>query len=183
LSRVQIIVPGRTKSGGGTDSGSAESDYFEADRFAAELGQHLGVAVPVVEDAQDAVSPEGAILLFASEPSPWMCALEAPQRARLLSRVCLLQGQRAPAFLNDLAMHGLAGGVEAWLYRGWQMHPEKGNGYGLVGLRSVVERLGGECAGGPFSSERYCVFDNPRARSLTDSLAQYLRELDRAPTR
>jgi len=156
-------------------SGSSWRTFYDCARFADELGRYSGLQITVCGDGLHDVPADGFLLVYGDRPLPWMLAGDEAERSKLLQRVFLLQGQRAPGVLEVLEAHRLAGGIEAMRYMVWRQRPERESGYGVVGLRSVVDRMGGVCAPEPFCSQRYCVFNEVRSQSLTQALAEYLK--------
>lgn len=144
-------------------------------RFAAELRQY-GCDVRVVADR--AVVPAGAFALIQdSSPPDWLLP-KAEWKSERARRVFLLSCQRPPGMLRELEEYGVAGGVDHLRYASWESRPQADTGYGLFGLREIVDRMGATPGSATFSSENYCVFTARNSQSLTQSLASYLAAID-----
>lgn len=160
IRAIHLIVPPEFSLGG-------------ADRFADELRRFAAGPVELRANAQGSDDRAAFLAVVGSEPPAWMMSLSGAEREAMLSRTILMRGPRAPAILEVLERHRLAGGIENLRYRSWETKPDSESGYGVVGLRQVVARIAGECAAEPFASEHYCVYRSSKASSLPQALAEY----------
>ena len=157
---------------------SASKDALAVhERFAEELRVHASGTVTIREDSPQSDPGDAFLLLPSSGPSHWMSSLPDAARRSTLARVLLLHCHRAPGMLETLENEHVAGGVEHLRFTTWELRPERDSGYGVAGLRTVVGRLGGECAEAPFASARYCIYESRKATSLPHAIAEYLSAL------
>jgi hypothetical protein len=154
-------------------SGSLDPDGSEA-RFASELRRHH----PRVEVRADLQASDGddAFLVPASDsPSPWMLALSDEHRASTLRRVFLWHGPKSPNHFKVLERYGLAGGVDALRNFTWSSARDTDSGFGVTGLRPVVEQVHGAVRPSPMTtSEHYAMYESPIATSLPQAIVEYL---------
>lgn len=159
-----------------------EPELFAQTQLADKLRDAGFSDVAIKLDDKSSAAGDAFLLLLSSEPSPWMLALASDERAQVLARTFVLLGVRAPSILDVLERHRIAGGVESMRYSKWKGAPDADNGYGVVGLRAVVERIGGECADDPYRSEHYCVYRSRSAQDLPQAIAEYARGWQRQPS-
>jgi hypothetical protein len=148
-------------------------------RFAAELRRYTDSPVSVRENGPASATDDGFLVVLDSKPPEWAITLPVAARQETLARVILMRCQRAPGMLALLEAHGVAGGVENLRFRVWETHPERDSGFGIAGLCSAVQLLGGECAPEPFISDRYYIYASPRSTTLPQALAEYVASLSR----
>lgn len=162
-------------------SSGGDREIYSHTRLCEELRSEFDGTVDVRVDHQDSDDPNAILLLLREEPSEWMRSLPGEARAKLFSRTLVLLAYRAPEILEVLERFGLAGGVEYRRYTLWQSRPPTSDvGYRVAGVRSVVERLNGECAKEPFATAKYCFYQTQTSRTLPAALAEYCTALAEA---
>lgn len=146
-------------------------------RLAQQLRAYGGSRVEVMADQPGTDVGDAFLGIFDREPSPWILALPSPEREAMLGRTFLLLGDNAPGLVDVVQSYGLAGAVETRRYLKWKSSPDEDNGYGVIGLRVVVDRIGAKCADEPFCTEGYCLYGSPQSENLPQAIAEYLRVL------
>ena len=146
-------------------------------RLTAELRVYTDVAVEIRDDVPASDTDNAFLLVLSNSPSEWMLSLPVGDREETLGRALPLQCVRPPGLLQLLEEHHLAGGLDYLRFSMWEAHPSRESGYGIAGLRQVVDRLGGECAPKPFTSAHYCIYRSPTSKSLPEALVEYLNAL------
>jgi len=147
-------------------------EFFHVDTFAKELGEALGVDVPIVEGSLADVPASGFLLVF-----------------RLSGDVDPLLGPRIVAVAEDrstiietVETYNLAAAVEQHRYHLWRARigaapsDSRERGDSLVGRKDVGALMGARVERGPYPpSERYGMLESTAASDLPALLAAYLR--------
>ena len=168
-----VVEPPLAEFGGILESGRVMHAY---DEFALELGKYVGEEIRVVEShLRDAVSQSnGMLLLDSGNPEQ---AIAGCGDSQIAHRIVLMQASRT-SVLETLERFRLAGAVEANRYFRWKHHREQETGRQVYGLKAVASRIGAECSPLPFSSDSYCLLDEPTQPNLPALLAAYLKAYD-----
>lgn len=140
---------------------------FDAvDEFAAALGKALGENVSIIEGSLADAPKDGYVLVFSesgllAHPSLW-------------PRVILVNADRATVRTN-VERFDLVSAIEKHRYFCWRTQREDEEGSGVIGLKTVAERIGATVMNGPYTSARYGWLSSAAADDLPSLLAAYLK--------
>jgi len=177
LARLQIVVePPRKIIGSQERNREAEqSRIADYTSFGTEVSKLSGASVSVVSMFLREVAPDSPILLATSADfGSTLAECEPNLRSVLTPRIVLLGADRTK-IMAILEQYRLAAAIESYRFFQWSVQKQNDTGYGLYGVCSIAQLLeADQIGGGPFRSERYCVFGDSRYSSLPELLVRYL---------